>query len=303
MGSTLNGNFTTGTNTTSNQTSTPSYTPQLGANLNSQYYGNWMSQLPASMPGGGGAILDNYGAAPWVQNWNTGSQILNGAMPGGSNWGTTSNYMGQPAGLYNPYLGTSSIPPIGTGPFSYGTGMTGFTNPYYNPNPTTAPNVSYKDQYDAARAQQYRDAQSNLYQPATPWQDTSPNALTTGGPIHGNTEGWIRSDQDVTGQAMNPYQIGPGTQTDTGTPQPNNPNYTREQLRWINRYAPHLYGARGGQWGDQLRTGSGPSWFQNNRPDAYNFLTQNWGDISQNPLSYYRQQLWPDRSSMNRYGR
>lgn len=47
-------------------------------NLNPQYYGQYMDKLPTNMPGGGGDIIDNYGAAPWVKNWNTGSQMLSG---------------------------------------------------------------------------------------------------------------------------------------------------------------------------------------------------------------------------------
>lgn len=277
------GNLSGATSSTPTTTTTPvatttTTTPpvQLGSNLNTQYYGNYASQLPADMPGGGGGVISNYGAAPWVTNWNTGSTTLNGAQPGGTNaWNQGGS------GYYSPYGMISQ--PIGTGPFSYGQGSPyqQYVNPYAAANEGSG--VDLNDAYNNARWEQYHNMTSAGYKPAPPTVDTSPNSpFANAVQIQGqNTADWQRSDVDAASiTPATPFQVAPGASV-TGTAPP----VPQGRGRW----------GRGGMHHRGHQPGQG--WPSRYSPEIQAFLARDHGpDSAQSQLGWDQHNL---RSAMD----
>lgn len=194
---------TTGTSTgTYGGTTTPNpATANLGSKLDPKFYDPAIAaQLPANLPGGGGGVVNSYGIAPWG---NAQYGMAAGANPY-VDWSGGNNYFNTPAGMYNPYLGQSSV-----------MGVPGaVNNPYGGFNSSINSYASGVDNYlNNIRAPQYSTPE--------PTTDTSPGSPFAGQQVvHGNTPGWQSAGGDYVGTPQESYQATPGTQVDQGIANP-----------------------------------------------------------------------------------
>jgi len=189
------------------------------------------------MPGGGGAVVGNYGQAPWTNGYTPPGKSYTYA-PGAdpyANWSGGNSYFNTPAGMYNPYLGQSGVMPA-FGPVN---------NPYGGFDPSI---TGYSGQVDSYLNQ--LRPQPN-YSQNPPTADTSPGSPFAGQQVvHGNTAGWQSAGGDYSAGPQESYQAAPGTQVDAGAPTPQvNPGTQANILGRNELMKQHL----GRRWGMQNR--------------------------------------------------